>query len=224
MKKRPGIDAPMVCSIVLQGYSCNVKDPRLEWSINLPPPPPRSTRSAPGKIRTRKMSRSGRSRNYRSGANHYKVLHLTDIHWDPEYKEGSPSKCPDPLCCRPDSGGSDSAVAGLWGDYGPCDIPWRTVEATLEHVSTEHADAEWVVMTGDLTPHAIWTSSQQENSMIVNRLNHAIQKSFPNTPVYPTLGNHEAHPLNRLRIAELSARAGPGRLFYLKTGLARISN
>ncbi|XP_071442347.1 uncharacterized protein, partial [Hetaerina americana] len=56
LRTRPNVDAPMVCSIVLQGYPCNVMDPRLDWSVNLPAPP-RAARSyrGRGKIRSRKM-------------------------------------------------------------------------------------------------------------------------------------------------------------------------
>ncbi|XP_046396231.1 sphingomyelin phosphodiesterase-like isoform X2 [Ischnura elegans] len=200
LKTRPNVDAPMVCSIVLQGYACNSLDPRLDWSVTLPPPP-RAARSyrGRGKIRSRKMvASSSQARNDVVAAGPYKVIHLTDIHWDPQYVEGSVSNCPDPLCCRAESTTDQTPVllAGHWGDYGSCDIPWRTVESALEHASKVNGDAEWIIMTGDLTPHAIWTSSQEENMMIVQRLNEAISKAFPNKPVYPTIGNHEAHPLN----------------------------
>ena len=69
-----------------------------------------------------------------------KVLHLADIHWDPEYMEGSNSVCGEPLCCRADSPklGSGEHYAGFWGDDHFCDIPWRTVENAMAHISQQH--------------------------------------------------------------------------------------
>ena len=32
------------------------------------------------------------------------ILHITDTHWDPLYKEGTLANCEDFLCCREDSG------------------------------------------------------------------------------------------------------------------------
>lgn len=34
------------------------------------------------------------------GAPSFKVLHLSDTHFDPYYAEGSNADCNEPLCCR----------------------------------------------------------------------------------------------------------------------------
>jgi hypothetical protein len=37
------VDATRFCSIILQGFPCNAPDPRMQWSVSLPPPPPKAT-------------------------------------------------------------------------------------------------------------------------------------------------------------------------------------
>lgn len=68
------------------------------------------------------------------------MLHLADIHWDPEYLEGSNSDCTDPLCCRATSGElvNASKAAGYWGNYGVCDMPWRTIEKAVASMAQQH--------------------------------------------------------------------------------------
>ena len=70
-----------------------------------------------------------------------KVLHLADLHWDPNYVAGGNANCKDPLCCRSSSGAVSKAedAAGYWGDYRNCDVPWRTVENTVAHMSLQHS-------------------------------------------------------------------------------------
>ncbi len=47
---------------------------------------------------------------------------------------------------------------------------------------------------GDLAPHNVWSTNKEENNYVIERLMNLIQQYFPKTPVYATLGNHEAHP------------------------------
>jgi hypothetical protein len=77
-----------------------------------------------------------------------KFLHLTDIHFDPEYQEGTSIDCGEPLCCRPESryqpehrrtqALADMDKAGFWGEYRGCDMPWRTIESTINHIAEAH--------------------------------------------------------------------------------------
>lgn len=69
-----------------------------------------------------------------------KILHISDVHWDPEYQEGSNANCKEPLCCRASTGSVNAPedAAGYWGDYRNCDIPWRTVVNTVAHMSKQH--------------------------------------------------------------------------------------
>ncbi|CAB3377350.1 Hypothetical predicted protein [Cloeon dipterum] len=186
------VDATRFCSIILQGFPCNTPDLRLQWSVSLPTPPPKSS----NRVARRPMALP----------TPVKFLHLTDIHFDPEYREGTSIDCGEPLCCRPESRYlpehqrdqklTELDKAGYWGEYKGCDMPWRTIEATLDHIAETHKDASYIIMTGDLPPHAIWDSSNEENTMIMKELNKALAKRFPDIKIYPTIGNHEAHPLN----------------------------
>lgn len=74
------------------------------------------------------------------------MLQLTDMHFDSKYKTGSNSKCSKNLCCRENSGepAKPEDAAGYWGSYGLCDIPWHTVEETLNHIKTEHVSYVYV--------------------------------------------------------------------------------
>ena len=74
------------------------------------------------------------------GAATFKVLHVSDTHYDPYYQEGTNADCKEPLCCRLTNGPAPNAAAaaGRWGDYRKCDTPKRTVDNMLTHISTTH--------------------------------------------------------------------------------------
>ncbi len=48
------------------------------------------------------------------------MLHISDVHTDLRYKEGTNAQCGYPNCCRDDSGKPQSAeaTAGYWGTLG----------------------------------------------------------------------------------------------------------
>ena len=138
---------------------------------------------------------------WQQGSPTLKVLHLADVHWDPEYLEGSLANCFKDgysLCCRASSGNvtDPSDAAGYWGDYRTCDMPWRTIENAVAHMAQVHSDAAYIIWTGDLVPHDMWDTSKEENIMINDRLLNLMKQYFPNTPLYATLGNHEGSPAN----------------------------
>jgi sphingomyelin phosphodiesterase len=148
------------------------------------------------------------------------VLHLADLHWDPDYVVGSNAVCKELVCCRADSGDllNQTDAAGYWGDYRSCDLPWYTIEKAVAHMAEKHSvcvntsstgiqieiniffpflhnqDAAYIIWTGDLAPHNVWSTNKEENIYVIERLMNLIQQYFPKTPVYATLGNHEAHP------------------------------
>lgn len=57
-------------------------------------------------------------------------------------------------------------------------------------------DAAYIIWTGDLVPHDVWDTSKEENIIINDRLLSLMKQYFPTTPLYATLGNHEASPVN----------------------------
>jgi len=173
-----------ICGILLPTENCTLSDPdAVEWTIpeSPVPKPPVSNFVRPP-----------------IGAPTLKVLHLADVHWDPDYLEGSNAVCGEPLCCRADSPGEllPGNEAGFWGDYRVCDIPWRTVENAMATISRQHPDIDYIIWTGDLVPHDVWSTQREENLMIIDRLLNLVKTYFPNIPFYPTLGNHESNPVN----------------------------
>jgi DNA repair exonuclease len=55
---------------------------------------------------------------------------------------------------------------------------------------------DYIYMTGDIVDHGIWDTSIPKNTETIKKLIMALQMEFPNIPVYPILGNHEATPTN----------------------------
>jgi sphingomyelin phosphodiesterase len=67
-----------------------------------------------------------------------KILHISDLHVDPLYSEGSESVCDKPICCQIINGPGLIEPAGPFGSYKACDTPWRAVEETYEHIAAHH--------------------------------------------------------------------------------------
>jgi hypothetical protein len=51
-------------------------------------------------------------------------------------------------------------------------------------------------VTGDFVDHAVWDTSIQGNTEVITNITQRLKEVFPDTPVYPILGNHEPSPLN----------------------------
>lgn len=70
------------------------------------------------------------------------MLHLTDFHADPFYKENGSINCRETLCCQSDQRVSSwdkikNNVAGKWGHYKKCDQPYYALENLFQQV-TDH--------------------------------------------------------------------------------------
>lgn len=81
-----------------------------------------------------------------------KVLQITDMHWDPNYAEGSNAACDEPLCCRWSNGEPEipKDAAGKWGDYRKCDTPMITIDNMLEHIKNTHKVLSHTLMSSDM--------------------------------------------------------------------------
>lgn len=126
------------------------------------------------------------------------VVHLTDIHFDPEYQPGSLAECAEPLCCRrtPATGVADAAKAGYWSDYRDCDTPLHTIENALDHIKETYKTIDYVYLTGDIVPHNSWETTKEGNKVMLTQINELVANKFSNIQVYPCVGNHEPHPSN----------------------------
>ncbi|KAB0799318.1 hypothetical protein PPYR_04006 [Photinus pyralis] len=173
------ITSKRVCSIILQDFNCIDPD-RVDWTVNIPPRLANSTH----------VLQKGNSDSY-------KLLHLTDLHYDPNYEVGSGANCIEPLCCQSGSIALRSEdQAGYWGDYRGCDLPWHSLVDALDHVTSEHQDLDLVYFTGDIIDHKIWKVSVEHNKETIRTVYKKLNETFGNVKVYPVLGNHEPHPVN----------------------------
>lgn len=198
MKNRKA-PAAETCSVLL-GSACGpLSSPVHNWTVQI------NSRVTP-KPRTNVDTRSAKLQLKAEGSaeaagSPVKVLHISDTHYDPEYEEGSNGACADPICCRAHNGAPASAAAraGKWGHRGKCDIPLRTLESALQHAA-EKNQIELVLWTGDLPPHDPWKAKREdmlENLRVTSAL---IRKYFPNATVVPSIGNHEAVPVNSFAV------------------------
>ncbi|XP_059480867.1 sphingomyelin phosphodiesterase isoform X1 [Neocloeon triangulifer] len=173
-----------ICGFVIGDACGDVYNPYHEWKVSFPPvpKPPIVPPLVPPK----------------AGTPTFKVLHLSDTHFDPYYQEGANAECSEPLCCRLTNGppANAAAAAGRWGDYRKCDTPKRTVDSMLEHIKTTHPDIDYILWTGDLPPHDVWNQTRDENLSIIKQTVEQLSTTFPNVPIFPALGNHESVPVN----------------------------
>jgi len=174
-----------ICGMLL-GSSCSRGASHVtNWTLNLPTlnlPPPSPPHTTPAWDSVKKKT---------------KVLHISDLHVQLNYSIGSPSTCKYPLCCSKDlpRHPHHPRPARYWGEY-MCDLaPW-TLEAALANIASTHPDLEYVLLTGDLPAHDIWLQSEESNLGVIQLVASALKKHFPDIPVLPAIGNHEAFPVN----------------------------
>jgi sphingomyelin phosphodiesterase len=131
------------------------------------------------------------------------ILHLTDVHYDQFYKEGSSATCfiaekVGLRCCRDyDIPISPYRKAGKWGDYD-CDTPLDIIEYTLQNSVSQGFDYDYIFWTGDAASHHDLTQSFDINMKAVDTVTDIIQKYYPNTTVIPVIGNHDTWPIDQL--------------------------
>lgn len=172
-----------ICGIVVGRHCASSKDLYDDWNVTFPkipkPPviPPKPPKTLSSKLR---------------------ILHLSDIHLDPLYKEGTNAECGEPLCCRADDGPpkKGTAGAGKWGDYRSCDIPPRTLDNLFQHLQSIQNKFDFIYWTGDLPPHNIWNQSRTDQTKAINVLTDYFLKYLPKKKLFPVVGNHESAPVD----------------------------
>lgn len=172
-----------ICSFIIGDACGDVYNPYHDWEVMFPP-------VAKPTIQAMDLPKAG--------APTFKVLHLSDTHYDPYYSEGSNADCAEPLCCRLTNGVAKTKeqAAGKWGDYRKCDTPKITVDHMLKNIADTHPDIDYIVWTGDLPPHDVWNQTREENLKVLKDTVEQMSTMFPGTPIFPALGNHEAAPVN----------------------------
>ena len=147
---------------------------------------------------------------------YYKVVQVSDIHLDMEYKEGAVANCNLPLCCRElqddDLVPVKQTYAGLYGTIGKCDANIETVRAFAEKASELNPD--YIMFTGDNIAHSVWLVTQEEVIRATKMQIEAIQEKFGNnTPIYPAIGNHERAPVDEFHGEESELLEGLAAIF-----------
>ncbi|EGG23426.1 sphingomyelinase [Cavenderia fasciculata] len=120
-------------------------------------------------------------------------LQLADIHFDAYYLEGSNPNCGKPLCCRDGTGD-----AGFYGHY-QCDIPLVTVKTMFERIVelTQTLPIDLILWTGDSPPHDVWMQTEEKQTTATQTLTELVHLFFPDTIVFPAIGNHESYPADQ---------------------------
>ena len=176
---KPNLTASTICGVVFESESCPLIDDEFDWTVNIDSGPP-------------KLIDADDSEEI------INIIQITDIHYDPNYEPYGNANCDEPTCCRrgQNDTNTNNKVAGYWGDYNYCDSPWHAVVDVLEQIRATHQNISYVYFTGDIVDHGVWETSFKGNIESINKTYSQIYETFRNIPVYPIMGNHEAHPVN----------------------------
>ncbi|KAI9305400.1 Metallo-dependent phosphatase-like protein [Cunninghamella echinulata] len=122
-----------------------------------------------------------------------KFLHLTDIHLDPYYVEGSD---PGKLCHRKNKKKKKN-TAGKYGALSTdCDSPIPLVDASFAFMKNQLQDIDFIIYTGDTARHdrdddlpRTDKDVLDEHKMVINYFQKAYDMST--IPLVPTIGNND---------------------------------
>ena len=133
-----------------------------------------------------------------------KILHISDIHLDFSYKEGTNSKCDEPLCCREHNGlpKNPEDAAGKYGSLADCDLPPITAEMAFKYIKDLDERPDLLFWTGDNIAHDIWNQSAHKNAAYTIKISEWMDKHLKGVPIFPTPGNHEFFPVNSMSFDE----------------------
>ncbi|KAL5004230.1 hypothetical protein ScPMuIL_017686 [Solemya velum] len=136
-------------------------------------------------------SRSTTKRRKRTLQTEFRILHVTDIHIDDEYAQGSPTECGLIICCRTEYSGSGSA--GQYGHFN-CNTPQATLDVLIDAMRNLSQPPDFIVFTGDTAPHNIWSDSLESHKHHTEYVVDQLKTMISGVPVYPAFGNHEGFP------------------------------
>ena len=58
-------------------------------------------------------------------------------------------------------------------------------------------DIDFVIWTGDVVPHNFWNTTEEKNLEAVVTSYQLMEDFFGDVDVFPSLGNHESHPIDQ---------------------------
>ncbi|VDM56671.1 unnamed protein product [Angiostrongylus costaricensis] len=200
-KERPS----RICGLLLDSCADPNDTTQSGWTINLPP-----------NYTTCSMWLfSVAHSNFFSPTRNLRVLQLTDLHIDFEYRPSSEANCDLPVCCRflkVVCLTLAKETAGYWGTAGKCDIPYWTVKNMLEHINATHK-IDYIMLSGDFINHFDWIYTVDGHVTALRNVSALIRHFFPNTPTYWSIGNHEGVPVNSFAPHFVDKRFWPSWLY-----------
>ncbi|KAF5378767.1 hypothetical protein D9615_006955 [Tricholomella constricta] len=121
----------------------------------------------------------------------FQVAHFSDVHIDREYAPGSEANCTKPICCRNYAGSTSppKMPARPMGERN-CDTTTSLAQSMLRAISTNNT---FSIFTGDVVEASLDNSIRLVDGL--QRFNEEMS-TILGAPVYPTVGNHEAAPVN----------------------------
>ena len=135
--------------------------------------------------------------------------HISDLHLDYRYVSGGNASDN----CHPMSDNTSSGDSNVrdFGDYR-CDSPLLLVESALSAMSNITSSPDFIVWTGDSSPHWYPGDNPPNNEYIFNVTKlvfSRLDSMFPGVPVIPALGNHDSDPPDQFPTAEAADKKKP---------------
>ncbi|XP_026274503.1 sphingomyelin phosphodiesterase [Frankliniella occidentalis] len=201
------LDGPFACSTIMR--ECADGTPAIKWTLDKA-----MGKKPPGKIHGTILDLTTPPE-----VEPYRILQITDYHWDTTYNPEGTIRCGEPTCCRRAQGDAKRPEdrAGKWGNYRACDIPWETVEDFIKHTQEKYlADGkvDLIYFTGDVIDHGVWDTSRETNVQILRNTFASMKQAFGDVRVLPIVGNHEPHPLNCFAPSDITDDVLSSRWLY----------
>ncbi|CAG0882217.1 unnamed protein product [Cyprideis torosa] len=141
-------------------------------------------------VRTKRTLDASQNLKGRADAVDYKVIHLTDIHIDPEYETRTYGERKIGICTEPTNSQESEIVMGEFGYWEACGLPEKTFKSLVDHIKDVHHDASYIIETGD-------SPGESHDLSLYQRMKDYLAQNLPNIPIYPVIGNHDALPVNQ---------------------------
>ncbi|EDS37467.1 sphingomyelin phosphodiesterase [Culex quinquefasciatus] len=151
-----------------------------------------------------------------------KILHITDIHYDPKYLGGVESEevvkqCKKMFgCCR--VGNTAKPDETYWGNYNHCDTPKTLLEASLKKIAEQHPDAKMVYLTGDLVRHHITELDFETLKADTDYVLGLFIEIFKDIPIVFAIGNHDTDVFGMFSSGSISSNAGQSKIYKYYQG------
>ncbi|XP_053394460.1 acid sphingomyelinase-like phosphodiesterase 3b [Mercenaria mercenaria] len=118
---------------------------------------------------------------------------VTDFHYDANY---STTGDPNNMCHQGNS--SSPSNIGFYGNY-LCDAPWQLITSAVQAMYKIEPNPDFIVWTGDSVPHVYNKDLDLDKVYtLIGNVTEELMVVFPNTTIYPVLGNHDPYPANMM--------------------------